>query len=241
MRSAACEGAAVSRSRATNWSNARRCLTACVAAKLDALKIPPAPLDVLAQQIVAEVACREWDEDALYDWLRRAWPYARLPRETFDAVLRMLAEGYATRRGARAGLLHRDAVNRKLRGRQGARMTAVMSGGTIPDTADYAVVMEPQAINIGSVHEDFAVESLAGDVFQLGNASYRILRIEPGRLRVEDAQGAPPNIPSGRRGAGRRMSGRGRSRARGGEWRSARDIGGPRPRDTDLWARHGDR
>lgn len=171
--------------------------------ELDALRIPGsdpsrglfAPTDVLAQQIVAEVSCREWREDALYDWLRRAWPYRDLTREAFDAVVKMLAEGYATRRGVRAGLLHRDAVNGLLRGRQGGRMTAVMSGGTIPDTADYAVVMEPQALNIGTVHEDFAVESLAGDVFQLGNASYRILQVEPGRLRVEDAQGAPPSIP----------------------------------------------
>ncbi|WP_147651235.1 DEAD/DEAH box helicase [Vulcaniibacterium gelatinicum] len=163
--------------------------------ELDALVMPQAPLDVLAQQIVAEVACREWDEDALYDGYRRAWPYARLAREDFDAVVRMLAEGFATRRGPRAGHLHRDAVHRRLRGRRGARMTAVTSGGTIPDTADYAVVLEPQGTVIGNVNEDFAVESLAGDVFQLGNASYRIRRIEPGRVRVEDAEGAPPNIP----------------------------------------------
>ena len=188
--------------KARLFPQSRDDLTECAAlldcvrrGELDALKILPAPLDVLAQQIVAEVACREWNEDALYDWLRRAWPYRDLARTDFDAVVRMLAEGYASRRGPRAGLVHRDAVNRKLRGRQGGRMTATMSGGTIPDTADYAVVLEPQAISIGSVHEDFAVESLAGDVFQLGNASYRIARIEPGRLRVEDAQGAPPNIP----------------------------------------------
>ncbi len=171
--------------------------------ELDALRIPGsdpargliAPIDVLAQQIVAEVSCREWREDALYDWLRRAWPYRDLTREAFDGVVKMLAEGYATRRGVRSGLVHRDAVNRLLRGRHGGRTTAVMSGGTIPETADYAVVMEPQAIHIGTVHEDFAVESLAGDVFQLGNASYRVLRIEPGRVRVEDAQGAAPSIP----------------------------------------------
>lgn len=163
--------------------------------ELDALRIPPAPLDVLAQQIVAEVAAREWDEDALYDWLRRAWPYARLPRKDFDDVVRMLAEGYSDRRGPRAGLIHRDAVNRRLRGRQGARLVATLSGGTIPETADYAVVLEPQSTYIGSVNEDFAVESMAGDIFQLGNASYRILRVEPGRVRVEDAQGQPPSIP----------------------------------------------
>ena len=163
--------------------------------ELDALRILTAPLDVLAQQIVAEVSSQEWDEDALYDWLRRAWPYRDLSRTDFDAVVRMIAEGYASRRGVRAGLVHRDAVNRKLRGRQGGRMTAVMSGGTIPDTGDYTVVLEPEAVTIGNVNEDFAIESMAGDIFQLGNTSYRVLRIEPGRVRVEDAQGAPPTIP----------------------------------------------
>lgn len=163
--------------------------------ELDALIMPRAPLDVLAQQIVAEVSCREWDEDALYEWSRRAWPYADLSRKDYDDVVRMLAEGFSTRRGPRAGYLHRDAVNRKLRGRKGGRMTALMSGGTIPDTGDYTVILEPQAQNVGTVNEDFAVESMAGDIFQLGNTSYRIIRVEPGRVRVEDADGAPPSIP----------------------------------------------
>ncbi len=163
--------------------------------ELDALIMPPAPRDVLAQQIVAEVAAREWDEDALFALVRRAWPYASLPREEFDGLLKMLAEGFSTRYGQRASYLHRDAVHRKLRGRKGARLTATQSGGTIPDVGDYAVVLEPQAIQIGTVNEDFAIESIAGDVFQLGNASYRILRVEAGRVRVEDAQGQPPSIP----------------------------------------------
>ncbi|WP_457096591.1 DEAD/DEAH box helicase [Lysobacter sp. P5_B9] len=163
--------------------------------ELDALVMPRAPLDVLAQQIVAEVAAREWEEDALYDWFRRAWPYAQLERKDFDAVVKMLSEGFTTRRGTRAGYLHRDAVHKRLRGRAGGRMTAVMSGGTIPDTADYNVILEPQSQNIGTINEDFAIESIAGDIFQLGNASYRILRVEPGRVRVEDAQGMPPSIP----------------------------------------------
>ncbi|HEX7113120.1 MAG TPA: DEAD/DEAH box helicase, partial [Mizugakiibacter sp.] len=163
--------------------------------ELDALRVPSRPLDVLAQQIVAEVACQEWEEDALYAMCCRARPYAALTREAFDEVVRMLAEGFSTRRGARAAYLHRDAVHGRLRGRRGARLTAVTSGGTIPDTADYAVLLEPQAQVIGSVNEDFAVESSAGDIFQLGNASYRIQRIEPGRLRVEDARGMPPTIP----------------------------------------------
>jgi len=163
--------------------------------ELDRLKVPVAPLDVLAQQIVAEVTCEDWEEDALFELVRRAWPFAALARADFDAVVRMVAEGFTTQRGTRGAYVHRDAVHKRLRGRAGGRMTAVMSGGTIPDMADYAVILEPQAHAIGTVNEDFAVESLAGDVFQLGNASYRILKIEPGRLRVADAQGAPPSIP----------------------------------------------
>jgi ATP-dependent Lhr-like helicase len=163
--------------------------------ELDTLIQPPQPLDVLAQQIVAEVACQEWSEDALYDTLRRAYPYRDLTREQFDATVRMLADGFTTRHGPRGAYIHRDAVNRQLRARRNARLTAITSGGAIPDTADYLVVLEPQATIIGTVNEDFAVESLAGDVFQLGNTSYRILRVERDRLRVEDAQGVPPNIP----------------------------------------------
>jgi ATP-dependent Lhr-like helicase len=163
--------------------------------ELDALHVPPAPLDVLAQQIVAETACRDWDEDALFALMRGAWPYAALARERFDAVVRMLAEGYTTRQGPRGAYLHRDAVQHQLRERRGARMTALTSGGTIPESGDYTVVLEPQADRIGTVNEDFAVESLAGDIFQLGNTSYRILRVEPGRVRVEDAKGVPPTIP----------------------------------------------
>ncbi|MFP3566754.1 DEAD/DEAH box helicase [Paraburkholderia sp. SIMBA_030] len=163
--------------------------------ELDALRIPRAPLDVLAQQIVAEVSSAEWNEDALFELMRRAAPYAGLEREQYDAVLRMLVEGYTSRNGPRGAYIHRDVVSGTLRGRRGGKLVAVTSGGTIPENADYAVVLEPQAVNIGTVNEDFAVESLAGDVFQLGNASYRILRIESGRVRVEDAQGQPPNIP----------------------------------------------
>ena len=163
--------------------------------ELDALRVVPAPLDVLAQQIVAETACREWDEDALFALVRRAWPYAQLPRASFDDVVRMLTEGFTTRHGPRAGYVHHDAVHHKLRERKGSRLAALTSGGTIPESGDYAVLLEPQAATIGSVNEDFAVESIKGDVFQLGNTSYRILKIESGRVRVEDAQGAAPNIP----------------------------------------------
>ena len=163
--------------------------------ELDRLSIPKKPLDVLAQQIVAEVAAQDWPEGALYDRLKRAWPFRSLAREDFDAVVRMLAEGFATRRGRRGALIHRDAVNRILRGRRGARTTALTSGGTIPDTADYQVLLEPENQVIGTVNEDFAVESMAGDIFQLGNASYRIQRVERGTVRVEDAKGLPPTIP----------------------------------------------
>ncbi|MGJ7489600.1 DEAD/DEAH box helicase [Variovorax sp. ZT4R33] len=163
--------------------------------ELDALRVLPAPLDVLAQQIVAETACREWHEDDLFALVRRAWPYAQLTHARFMEVVRMVSEGFTTRQGQRAGYVHRDAVNHLLRERKGARLTALTSGGTIPETGDYTVMLEPQADKIGTVNEDFAVESLAGDVFQLGNTSYRILKIESGRVRVEDAQGAAPNIP----------------------------------------------
>ncbi|HTX06897.1 MAG TPA: DEAD/DEAH box helicase [Steroidobacteraceae bacterium] len=163
--------------------------------ELDRLRIPAKPLDVLAQQIVAEVAAREWDVDALFALVQGAWPYRDLERTELDEVLRMLAEGFATRRGRRAALIHYDAVNRTVRGRRGARLTALTSGGTIPDTADYTVLLEPQSQPVGTINEDFAVESLQGDVFQLGNASYRILRVEQGTVRVEDAHGQPPSIP----------------------------------------------
>jgi ATP-dependent Lhr-like helicase len=163
--------------------------------ELDRLTIPERPLDVLAQQVVAEVAAQDWSETELYDRLRRAWPFRALARVDFDAIARMLAEGFTTRRGRRGALIHRDAVNRILRGRRGARTTALTSGGTIPDTADYQVLLEPENQIIGTVNEDFAVESLAGDIFQLGNTSYRIQRVERGTVRVEDAKGQPPNLP----------------------------------------------
>jgi ATP-dependent Lhr-like helicase len=163
--------------------------------ELDRLIIPEQPLDVLAQQIVAEVAARDWNEQELYSLLRRSWPYRALKREQFNQVVGMLAEGFASRRGRRGAIVHYDAVNEILRGRRGARLTALTSGGTIPDNADFQVLLEPENQVIGTVNEDFAVESLAGDVFQLGNASYRILRVERGVVRVEDARGAAPTIP----------------------------------------------
>jgi ATP-dependent Lhr-like helicase len=163
--------------------------------ELDRLTIPERPLDVLAQQIVAEVAAREWSDDELFALIRRAWPYRDLSRDDFSTVIDMLADGFSTRRGRRGALIHHDAVNRLLRGRRGARLTALTAGGTIPDNADYQVLLEPENNVIGSVNEDFAVESLAGDIFQLGNRSYKIQRVERGVVRVEDAHGMAPTIP----------------------------------------------
>ena len=163
--------------------------------ELDRLKMPDQPLDVLAQQITAEVATQDWSEDEFFALTRRAWPYRNLSREQFSAVVTMLGEGFSTRRGRRGALIHHDAVNHVLRGRRGAALTALTSGGTIPDNADYRVQLEPENYFVGTVNEDFAVESLAGDIFLLGNKSYRILRVERGVVRVEDAQGQPPTIP----------------------------------------------
>ncbi|QFY45167.1 DEAD/DEAH box helicase [Candidatus Methylospira mobilis] len=163
--------------------------------ELDQLRIPSQPLDVLAQQIVAMVACEDWQEDDLFDCVRIAWPYRVLERQTFDDVVNMLTDGFDTRAGLRSAHLYRDAINKRLSARRGARLTALTCGGAIPDNADYRVILEPSGDFIGSVDEDFAIESMAGDVFQLGNASWRVLRLEAGRLRVEDAQGVPPSIP----------------------------------------------
>src|SRR5438105_4643463 len=165
------------------------------AGALDRIEVPPAPLDILAQQIVAEVSAQEWGEDDLYALCRRAFPYRELERAEFDAVVRMLAEGIATRRGRGGAYLHHDRINRRLRARRGARLAALTSGGAIPDTFNYAVIAEPDGTQVGSVDEDFAVESLAGDIILLGNASWRIRGVETGKVRVEDAHGAPPTIP----------------------------------------------
>ena len=162
---------------------------------LDRLKIPPWPLDVLAQQIVAECASAEWGEDELRELCGRAYPYRDLPRECFDQVVDMLSQGVASRHGRRSAHIHHDAINGRLKGRRGARLAALTSGGAIPDNADYDVVAEPDNTFVGTVNEDFAIESMRGDVFLLGNTSWRIRRVESGRVRVEDAQGASPSIP----------------------------------------------
>jgi ATP-dependent Lhr-like helicase len=164
---------------------------------LDRLIIPDAPLDVLAQQIVAACAAGEWDEDELFALIRQAYPYRNLSREVYEATLEMLSEGIAARRGRYGAYLHRDRVNRKLRARRGSRLAAITSGGAIPETALFTVVAEPEGVVVGTLDEDFAVESNAGDIMLLGNSSWRIRRVEgkSGRVLVEDAHGVPPTIP----------------------------------------------
>jgi ATP-dependent helicase Lhr and Lhr-like helicase len=163
--------------------------------ELDRVEVPQNLLDVLTQQIAAEVSSQEWNEDALFDLVRGAYGYRNLRRADYDQCVAMLAEGFSTRRGRHGALIHRDAVNKRVRPRRGGRLTAITSGGAIPDNADYRVMLEPESQLIGTVNEDFAVESLQGDIFQLGNTSYRILRVERGTVRVEDAHGEPPSIP----------------------------------------------
>ncbi len=162
---------------------------------LDTFAIPAWPLDVLSQQMVAACAAEEWDEDALFELFRRAYPYRDLPREKFDQVVESLSQGFAPRQGRNGAHLHRDGINQKLKGRRGARLAAMTSGGAIPDNADYDVVADPEGTFVGTVNEDFAIESMAGDIFLLGNTPWKIRRVESGRVRVEDAQGNLPTIP----------------------------------------------
>ena len=164
---------------------------------LDRLMIPDSPVDVLAQQIVAACSAEEWDEDEMFALVRRAYPYRNLARPAFEAILEMLSEGIAAKRGRYGAYIHRDRVNRKLRARRGARLAAITSGGAIPDNSLYAVVAEPDGLVVGTVDEDFAVESNRGDIMLLGNTSWMIRRIETnaGRVLVQDAHGAPPSVP----------------------------------------------
>ena len=162
---------------------------------LDAIVTHDAPLDVLAQQIVAEASCAACSEDQLFGLARRAWPYRSLDRNDFDQVVAMASDGFATKRGRRGALLHRDEVAGTIRGRRGSRMLALTSGGAIPEVADYRVVLEPEETFIGTLNEDFAIESNVGDVFQLGNLSWRVLQVAGGTVRVANADGAPPSIP----------------------------------------------
>ena len=182
----------------TTRDDLMECIALLLAArrgKLDRLTVPEKPLDVLAQQIVAAAALEEWDETALFDLLRRAYPYRDLTRGEFDDVVRMLAEGFTTQRGRGGAHLHYDGVNRRIRARKGARLAAVTSGGAIPENADYNVILQPQGAMVGTVNEDFAIESMPGDIFQLGVSAWRILKVSQGKVLVEDAHGQPPTIP----------------------------------------------
>jgi ATP-dependent Lhr-like helicase len=163
--------------------------------RLDRLEMPAWPLDVLAQQLVAICASDSWAVDDLFALVCGAFPYAALPRAAFDAVIDMLADGITTSRGRYGAYLHRDRVNGTVRGRRGARLAAITGGGAIPDNANYLVVSEPDQTTVGTLDEDFAIESMAGDIFLLGATSWRIRRVESGRVRVEDAHGAAPSLP----------------------------------------------
>ena len=163
--------------------------------ELDKISVPNGHLDVLSQQIIAEVACTEWREEELLQLIQKAYPFRALTQQHFNDVINMLVEGFSSRRGRQSRYLHHDAVNKLLKARPGAKLTAVTNGGVIPDMFDYDVILEPSGHPIGTLNEDFAFESLPGDIFQLGNTSYRILKIEQGKVRVEDAHGQPPNIP----------------------------------------------
>jgi ATP-dependent Lhr-like helicase len=170
-------------------------LDAVARGELDRIRDVGTPLDVLSQQIVAEVGSRECGEAELFDLVRRAAPYRQLTRQQFDDVVRMLGEGYTTRRGRRGAYLHHDTVNGRLRPRRGARLVAATNAGVIPDQFDSDVVLLPEEMRIGTLNEDFAFESLPGDIFQLGNTSYRIAKVETGKVYVEDAKGQPPTLP----------------------------------------------
>jgi ATP-dependent helicase Lhr and Lhr-like helicase len=165
------------------------------AGRLDAIHPPVAPLDILTQQVVAECAAEDWTEDDLFELVRRAAPFSALSRDDFDDAVDLVSGGIRTGRGRRAAYLHRDRVNGRLRGRRGARLAALTSGGAIPELGDYRVVAEPDDVFVGTVNEDWAIESMAGDVFLLGTTSWRIRRVEPGTVRVVDARGAPPSVP----------------------------------------------
>jgi ATP-dependent Lhr-like helicase len=162
---------------------------------LDKIEIPNAPLDILAQQLVATSATGEWKEEDLFQMVRSAYPYRDLTRKSFNSVVEVLSEGIATMRGRRGAMLHRDQVNGVIKGRRGARLIAITNGGAIPETTQYQVVAEPENTMVGTLDEDFAIESQAGDIFLLGTTSWRIKRVESGRVRVEDAHGQPPSIP----------------------------------------------
>jgi len=170
-------------------------LLAVRAGHLDTIHLARLPLDIAAQQIVAEVGAKDWATTDLYELVRRAAPYTELDRARFDEVVGLMADGIETGRGRRGAYLHHDKVNGELRARKSARLAAVTSGGAIPETGDYRVLAEPDDTLIGTVNEDWAVESMAGDIFLLGTHSWQIARVEAGVVRVRDAGDTPPTVP----------------------------------------------
>ncbi|MYJ97025.1 MAG: DEAD/DEAH box helicase [Proteobacteria bacterium] len=230
-------------------------LDAVARGELDAVALCRKPLDVLSQQIVAEVSMREWEVDALFDLIIRSAPFRELSRNVYLDVLKMLANGFTTQRGRRGAYLHHDRVNGRLRPRRAARLTAVTNGGTIPDQFDYDVTLVPGELFVGTLNEDFAFESMPGDIFQLGNTSYRILKVHSGKVFVEDARGLPPTIPFWfgeapgrsdelsaavsrlRRAGGRGAGGRGAG-GRGAGESGARQPGGRQPDAGERFDRH---
>ncbi|MCE9548041.1 MAG: DEAD/DEAH box helicase, partial [Planctomycetia bacterium] len=162
--------------------------------QLDQVIMPVAPLDILAQQMIAATACEDFDEDDLFELMRQAWPYHTLTRESFDAIVKLLSEGFAPQQHDRA-YLHRDRIHHRLRARRGARIAAITSGGAIPEQADYRVVTEGERAFVGTLNEDFAIESQTGDVFLLGTTSWRIVHVRGGEVTVRDTHGAPATAP----------------------------------------------
>ena len=166
------------------------------AGRLDVIQIPVAPLDVLAQQIVAEVAANdECSSDELFETFRRAYPYREMTREQFDSVVQIMAEGITDTSGRGKVYLHHDRVQRRLKARPAARIAATMNAGAIPDIGSYRVVADPDGVVVGTIDEDFAVESQRGDIFLLGSTSWRFQGIRGLDVVVTDAGGAPPSVP----------------------------------------------
>ena len=163
--------------------------------ELDILIIPEEPVDILCQQIIAAAACEELDEDEFFDLVKQSYPYQNLSRHHYDQTLEMMTTGFTNRRGYKRAYIHRDAINKKIRARKGARLAVLTSGGSIPDMFDFDVILEPTGIKVGTINEDFAIESMPGDIFQLGSSSWQILKVEDGKVRVSDASGMPPSLP----------------------------------------------
>tara|TARA_R110002111_G_scaffold257026_1_gene324897 strand:- start:24922 stop:29511 length:4590 start_codon:yes stop_codon:yes gene_type:complete len=162
---------------------------------LDTVRMPEAPIDILAQQITAEVACQEWNTDELFELVTRAYSYRNLKRADFESTIQFLSEGISSTAGRSRVYLHHDQVQNRVRSRKNARLVSTMNGGAIPEVASYRVVTEDDQTVVGSVDEDFAVESMAGDIFLLGNTSWQIRYVRGGDVTVVDAHGAPPSIP----------------------------------------------